>query len=378
MAAQSKPVNSDIFPFWKLPTLARSHVTRLMEQEDVIHLSMHSKPFKRLLKAFKIGGVSIKFSFWGNVPENDDFSEEWNFIETYYSSPDDSVKLWCPHPDHIRIPKNEQVLVHNNRMLVGREGKEFEVNSFLTFQEKLNTLEQITRHLLEIFHVEYFDLRYNHTNHEHIFGSFVWDVVDKFRSVSIEPFNAPDRDDISDEEERKNFDKLYGLSPEQTRFVFNEVRTDELEFQGYIFNPEELTGIQLKHRRVDVWNVDSLHWVIMDHVIDSVSEELSVRIEETGAVEVVELLKKWQSGEKLLNLEVLQLSDMIEAEHQKLSETLGKLEGVKMYSREEAEEFMKEFDIIEVEVGPFFVQRTTDGKVATFYIDDETVYFSCD
>ncbi|CAL2027946.1 unnamed protein product [Caenorhabditis brenneri] len=68
----------------------------------------------------------------------------------------------------------------------------------------------------------------------------------------------------------------------------------------------------------------------MEHVINSESAELSVKSEDVKADEIIELLEKWQSGKKLLNLEVLQLSDVIEDEHQKLSEMLGKLERVKL------------------------------------------------
>ncbi|CAL2027948.1 unnamed protein product [Caenorhabditis brenneri] len=368
MTAQSKPVNPDNFPFWKLPVLARSRVTKLMEQADVIHLSVHSKLFKRLLMAFKIGGVSIRFTFWCKLPENDDFSEECHFIQTYYSPSYDNVEFWCPHPDHRRIPGNHQhMLVHNNQMLVGRDGRKFEVNSALTFQEKLKTLEHITRHLLEIFHVENFKLDYAHTNHAHIFGSFVWDIVDKFRFIIVDSFNAPDRESVSDEEQKKNIDSSYGLTHEQTKFLFNEVKTDILIFLGYISNPKELTGIQLKHRVVEVRDRASSDWVTMDHVIDSESENLWVKFEAIEADEIVKLLKKWQSGEKLVNLEELLIEYTKDTDHQPLIEMLDKLEGVEMCPNQEAEK--------EYKVGPYTVRRTTDGKIATFYVIDEAVYF---
>ncbi|EGT49311.1 hypothetical protein CAEBREN_21816 [Caenorhabditis brenneri] len=74
----------------------------------------------------------------------------------------------------------------------------------------------------------------------------------------------------------------------------------------------------------------------MDHAIDSESEEFCVKFEDVEAVKVVELLKKWQSGEKSMNLERLDLSNVGEDEHQPLIEMLDKLDGVKKYPNQEA------------------------------------------
>ncbi|CAL2027951.1 unnamed protein product [Caenorhabditis brenneri] len=65
----------------------------------------------------------------------------------------------------------------------------------------------------------------------------------------------------------------------------------------------------------------------MDHVIDSVSEELRV-YQNVEAVKIVELLEKWQSGEKLVNLKELALDYMDKKEHQSLIGMLEKFEGV--------------------------------------------------
>ncbi|EGT32683.1 hypothetical protein CAEBREN_04261 [Caenorhabditis brenneri] len=66
----------------------------------------------------------------------------------------------------------------------------------------------------------------------------------------------------------------------------------------------------------------------MDHVNDLESEELCVEFEDVETVKVVELLKKWQSGEKSVNLKRLDLSNVGEDEYQPLIEMLDKLDGV--------------------------------------------------
>ncbi|CAL2027949.1 unnamed protein product [Caenorhabditis brenneri] len=369
MTAQSKPVTPDTFPFWKLPPLARSHVTRLMEQADVIHLSMHSKLFKRLLKAFKIGGVTIKFKVFC-YPEEED-SEV--FIETYYDKPYEYVELWCTHADCWSFPENQHMLVHNNRMLVGKEGERFEVNSALTFQEQMSTMEHLTRHLLEIFHVEHFELRYQHTKQNHIFDSFIWGIIDKFRFIVVNSYNAPEKEDSLSEEEIENIDNLYGLTAEQTKFFFNEVKTDKLDFNAFISNAEELTGIQLKHREILFWNEDLLGLATIDHLIDAESEELWICFDDVEADDIMELLEKWQSGEKLTNLRRLNLSFVREDEHQPLIEMLEELEDVEKCQRQEADATGQRA----YQVGPYTIRRTTDGKTATFHVSNAGLRFSC-
>ncbi|CAL2027954.1 unnamed protein product [Caenorhabditis brenneri] len=337
---EAKAEKGRTFPFWRLPVLARSLVTRFMKPLDIILLTMTSTPFKKFMKSYKLPHTGLLFLLGEVLPmgrftmhtENNNFGISLRFP----NSP--SLKFVFPkdwktfgqwknvNGEPMQVQKWEE-----NAVIFGGD---------VDYPQKFLFMEQLAKHLVDIFHVDKYTLRAIENENFNLFDCFFWSFVPKYHQIHLGSLMLS-----------------YDVTPEQLRFLLNSVNCDHMVLNLSV--KEKVEGIQLKSKSI---SFDFAPWLTMDHIIESECEEITGQIKKVNPTETVNLIKEWQSGEKLANLKMLDLN--MSAKQDSALKSIDKFDGVKKFT--EAEKQISSGEVRKI-------RRATDGKIAVLSVYENHV-----
>ncbi|CAL2027950.1 unnamed protein product [Caenorhabditis brenneri] len=344
--------NKSNFPLWKLPCLARSLVTRLMEPYEVIELTMVSIPFKKFMMTFKLPDVALKFKFresrpigWhrGHLRQNN-FGIDLGFPNRR------GISLVFPFPKKTFAGVRRNV--NGKPMLVENCDGHFVFGGHRKMKKKMKYMERMATHLTEVCRVTKYSLEYDGGVEKlKLFKCFVWNFVKKFDKIKIGCKYIE-----------------FGMTRDQVRFLLNNVKCDKVVLNVLVFG--KVKDLQIKSKILVVG--DEGDWLTVDSIIESECEKVIGEIGQEKPSKTAKLVKKWQTGKKLTNLKKLKLT--LRGDQSPALEIIDKLDGVEMLTKTEERVLKKS------EMGSRFppgrlrkIRRATDGKIAVLGVHERCV-----
>ncbi|EGT57607.1 hypothetical protein CAEBREN_07895 [Caenorhabditis brenneri] len=343
---------SRTFPFWRLPALTRSRVTKFMKPLDIILLTMTSTPFKRFMKSYKLSGMDLLFLL-RNVLTKSRFvlhTDDNNF----------GISLRFPNSPSLKFVFPKQWKTFGEWKNVNGEPMQIEkwtenaviFGGDLDYPQKFKFMEQLAKHLVDIIHVDKHLLSASENKNFNLFDCFIWNFVPKFHQIHLGDLRFS-----------------YHVTPEQLRFLLNVVNCDHMLLNLSV-EENVVEGLQLKSKSLEVSRFGD--WLTMEYIIESECEEISGQIEKVQPAETVKLVKEWRAGEKLTNIKMLDLH--LSANQSLALKIIDKFNGVKKLTETEKQilengEMKGKFPSGEVRK----IRRATDGKIAVLSVNRDLV-----
>ncbi|CAL2052144.1 unnamed protein product [Caenorhabditis brenneri] len=282
-------------PLWKLPFLARENFFRQMGLNDVFNLSMTSMKSKLVIMTFHklpparlqwyLGGHTV--NYWNGtcavrrvedrVILNVRFARPWEGpISVYVEDLREGEYLKNPSLSNVnRTPILMYQDLEDDFLVCEKDKKR-------TFDEKMEVMKMISRHLLDIVNVESFGLSYFYHDDlpmKKFFKRFVFEITKKFRDVVI-------------------FNHSQKLKAREFKFLMNENETDEMELDTI----GRVKGV-FTHPKIELGRHSA---VSFDNILNLQSQKFESKMHRLWKPsECVKLLLGWSNGEKLQNLKQL-------------------------------------------------------------------------
>lgn len=316
----------DLFNMWQLPDRTRSRIFRQVDPADMFFLSNHSSHVNRFLMAYKLYASRL---VWQIVKATDGEREagqpeEIYRIQLHFPEPDKRVYFFCAqrHEQDLRIVENKII-------------------SYTP--EALKEYETVSKHLLEIFHIEKFEFYYeSHPKFSPFEDNFIWNLTRKFDSFKI--FT------------------LAQITEENVRFLTENLEIDSLTlYLSTFLNRLPLSNIQFNVRRE--LNLYSCDWITLDDVLNAKSEKMKIQFwDENGPnSNCLRIVETWMSGEKLTDMKEMNVTFEDEVAHEQLMEQIDKLDGVERLTDQDAPNNKRK------------VTRITDGKIAEIEVGEKSL-----
>ncbi|EFO94252.1 hypothetical protein CRE_30174 [Caenorhabditis remanei] len=309
------------FPLWKLPDVPRKLVFQQMDIQDLLDLSMTSRPVKRFLTAYKTHTIQLFWEFGENrrrsrlalmVKSLDDPPTRYMRLSLHFVNvADDNVTFYGIFNFFIvqsrnvgrgieRTVNGERALRMNRRhnkegfIVAGRENR----NESDPGAPDMKFMESLSKHVKDIFFIDKYILRYYASMKDfNLFDSFIWNITRTFGELSIEKEYAEV--------------PILKIDEENIKFLFNKLNVTNMKLEVKSALSRIVSGLVLNQKNLNIYY--SCNWLDMNDVINSTSQKIHVHFTRIIEVdELINLVKQWKSGEKLKNMNSLIMQMMIE------------------------------------------------------------------
>ncbi|CAL2027876.1 unnamed protein product [Caenorhabditis brenneri] len=285
----------DPFMFWGLPFLARKNVFRQMNPNDVFNLSMTSMKSKLFIMTYhKLPPANFSWhigrdqgNFWNGTCAVWRVEDEMQLYIRFVDPNINGINVFVQDLREGESLENPSLrIVNRTPILMSQDPDDdflvCEKDKKRTFNQKIEIMEMISRHLLDIVNVESFELSYSYHDDlpmEKFIKCFVFDITRKFRDVTI-------------------LNHLQKLKAPEFDFIMNEIEIDEMELNTI----GRVKGV-FTHPKIEFGRHSA---VSFDNIFNLQSQKFESRMDRLlKPSEFVKLLLAWSNGEKLQNLKKL-------------------------------------------------------------------------
>lgn len=276
--------------------MPRARIIRLMDQVDVIDLSMSYKAFKLFVMSYKIHGDMLIWTFEtrksriGRNPQEITESAYENLqINMKFGWNSSSFSIPCPLAEkELEHPKLKNV--DGKKVWMERDENNFWMIGLQDTPSKARNLEELTRQLLDICTFETFSLHHDFIRDYKIMDSFVW----KFLEDSSRSFDTI---------------RIYNYEAEQLTdqelLTILELKTDALWLNVNMENPRVLENVQIPNVTKKL-QIQNCNWMRINDISEIECEEIDITFESVQlTVRIPQLIQLWVTGEKFRNLKRL-------------------------------------------------------------------------